>query len=411
MKTRLHRYTLSLVLIPSLVSCKTGDPEDTADTDTASGTTGDPTGGEPTTGTPLECSGIEIPAIDESSCKPLATDYQPRTNNSADDIWPACAGDTLPYQQVDAKTPGSAARIDAYEEIAKLLWNVTDEPSPQDFTAARDQYSIPEGLASRVVRREDDHYPQIPKAEWDPQVDGDKQCTVAKLAAKYTDRCVGPNHMQPIIDDAFAAGQKGDGDVRVHAARIHATLDWFLHISVYKEAFTCATEDPADCDSSWAYYTGLEPIDSGKGLSRAVLDISKSTHERIWDGIRTTRCWRDLTQDDMGGYPFLEMLDAGSNALFQQGWEQLDQALHRGFAVIVRKHTEDYMKSACGSGDLYLPAAWAYLQVAGPVLQREADERDATKAKVLADLWASDAPTEKQLADGIATLDAIFACP
>ena len=406
--TRLHRCTLSLIL---LASCKADDPADTA-VDSESGTaTSGPTTGEPTTGTPLECSGIMIPAIDESACKPLATDYQPRVNDSADDTWAACAGDTLPYQQVEAKTPGSAARIDAYEMMATLLWNASEAPSVEDFTAARDQYLIPEGLASRLVRREDNHYPQIPMAEWDPQVDGDKQCTVAELAAKYTDRCVGPNHMRPVIDAAFEAGQKGEGDARVHAATVHATLDWFIHLSVYKEAFTCATEDPADCDSSWAYYTGLEPIDSGKGLSRAVLDISKSTHERIWDGIRTTRCWRDLTQDDMGGYPFLEMLDADSKALFEQGWEQLDQALHRGFAVIVRQHTDDYMKSACGNGDLYLPGAWAYLKVAGPVLQREADERDATKGKVLADLWAKDVPTEQELADGIAAIDAIFPCP
>ncbi|HEY0135144.1 MAG TPA: hypothetical protein VGB85_13740, partial [Nannocystis sp.] len=179
--------------------------------------------------------------------------------------------------------------------------------------------------------------------------------------------------------------------------------------SVYKEAFTCATEDPADCDSAWAYYTGLEPMNSGKGLSRAVLDNSKEAHERIWDGIRAVRCWRDLSKDE-GGYPFLEMVDADSRALFEQAWEQLDQALHRGFAVIVREHVEAYKQSACGEGDLYLPAAWAYLQIAGPVLQREAAERDATKAKVLADLWASDAPTEQQLVDGIAALDAIFPC-
>ncbi|HEY0139170.1 MAG TPA: hypothetical protein VGB85_34015, partial [Nannocystis sp.] len=227
MNTRVHRYTLSLLLIPLLGGCKAEDPEDTEDTantETASGTTDEPTG-EPTTGTPLECSGLEVPAIDESSCKPLATDYQPRVNGSADDSWPACAGDTLPYQQVEAKTPGSAARIDAYVEMAAALWD-NAEPTAEDFTQARDQYLIPEGLASRVVRREDDHYPEIPMAEWDPQVDGDKQCTVAALAAKYTDRCVGPNHMQPIIDAAFAAGQKGEGDLRVHAAKIHATLDW-----------------------------------------------------------------------------------------------------------------------------------------------------------------------------------------
>ena len=409
MMTRRYRCTLPLTLI-LLVGCKADDPSDTeADTGTAGQTDSDTD--EPTTGAPLDCMGVTVPPVDEASCKPLADDYQPRVNDSADDMWPACVADTLPYVQVDAKTPGSAARIDAYEAMAKLLWNADGAPSKADFTAARDQYLIPEGLASRLVRREDLHYPPVPMAEWDPQVDGDKQCTVPALAAKYTDRCVGPDHIQPIIDDAFAAGQKGEGDPRVHAATIHAALDWFLYLSVYKEAQTCTTENPADCDSAWAYYTGLEPMTSGKAFAREVLDASQTTHERIWDGIRAVRCWRDLNRDDMDGYPFLDTVDDASKKLFARGWEQLDQALHRGLAVVVRERTAAYLQSACGAGDEYTPAAWAYLQIAGPALQREADERDAGQAKVLAALWASDAPTAQQLADGVAALDAIFPCP
>ncbi len=413
MKTRMNPWTSLIALLPLLAGCKTGDPvdsdtdaTDSGDTEPTTAPTSEPTGGEP-----MDCSAITIAKIDESSCQPLATDYQPRVNDSADDTWPACIADTLPYQQVEAKTPGSAARIDAYEVMAGLLWNADGVPSKEDFTAARDQYLIPEGLASRLVRREDLHYDPIPEAEWDPQVDGDKQCTVAALAAKYTDRCVGPDHMQPIVDAALAAGQAGEGDPRVHAAKVHATLDWFLYLSVYKEANTCATEKPADCDSTWAYYTGLEPIESGKGWSEEVLEVSKNAHERIWDGIRAARCWRDLNQDDMGMYPLLDAVDADSKALFEQGWEQLDQALHRGFAVTVRARAEAYLGSLCGTNDTYAPAAWAYLQIAGAALQREADERDAAKAKVLADLWASDAPTAQQVADGIAALDAIFPCP
>lgn len=409
MTTRLYLRTLPLTLV-LLVACKADDPADTeADTGTAGQTSSD--SDEPTTGTPLDCAGITVPPVDEAACKPLADDYQPRVNDSADDMWPACIADTLPYTQVDAKTPGSAARIDAYEAMAKLLWDAAAAPSPADFTAARDQYLIPEGLASRLVRREDLHYPPVPMAEWDPQVDGDKQCTVPALAAKYTDRCVGPDHIQPIVDAAFAAGQKGEGDARVHAATIHAALDWFLYLSVYKEAQTCTTENPADCDSAWAYYTGLEPMTSGKAFAREVLDASQTTHERIWDGIRAVRCWRDLNRDDMDGYPFIDTLDADSKKLFERGWEQLDQALHRGLAVVVRQRTQAYFQSACGEGDEYTPAAWAYLQIAGPALQREADERDATQAKVLAALWTSAAPTAQELADGVAALDAIFPCP
>lgn len=414
MKTRRDCWTTALICLPLLAGCKTEDPIDSdsaSETGTSNGTGTSNATDEPTGGMPMDCAGLSVPAIDESSCQPLASDYQPRVNDSADDTWPACIADTLPYTQVDPKAPGSAARIVAYEEMAKLLWDNKAEPTPDDFTAARDQYVIAEGLESRLNRREDLHYDPIPMAEWDPQVDGDKQCTVAELAAKYTDRCVGPDTMKPIIEAAFAAGQSGEGDPRVHAAEIHATLEWFLYLSVYKEANTCATEDPADCDSTWAYYTGTEPITSGKGFSRDVLAISQETHERIWDGIRAARCWRDLAKDDMGGYPFLEMVDADSKALFEQGWEQLDQALHRGLAVVVRKHAEDYLDLICGTTEGNQQAAWTYLKITGNALQREANERDGTNAKVLATLWASDAPTAAEVVAGIAALDAVFPCP
>lgn len=407
--TRRNPWTLTLLLLP-LLACKADDPSETDSNGDTAGTGDTTAGSTPTTGEPMDCSMIaEIPAIDESSCKPLDTDFQPRTN-AGGDMWPTCVGDMIPYQQVDAKTPGSAARIVAYEEMAKLLWNNPKEPTAADFTAARDQYVIAEGLESRLNRREDLHYPPIPMAEWDPQVDGDKQCTVASLAAKYVERCVGPNAMKPLIDQAFADGQSGTGDARINAAKIHGVLQWFLYVSVYKEGNTCATEDPADCDSSWAYYTGMEPITSGKAFSADVLAESQNAHERIYDGLLADRCWRDLAKDAMGGYPLLENTTPDIQALFERSWEQLDQALHRGYAVVIRRHLEDHMQTLCGEGDLYPAASWAYLQIAGPALDREATERDATKAKVLTDLWTKDSPTAQDLVDGIAAIDAIFPC-
>lgn len=410
--TRRNPWTLTLLLLP-LLACKADDPSETdsnGGTETAGGTTGDTSGNTPTTGEPMDCSTIQIPAIDESSCQPLATDFQPRTN-AGGDMWPTCIGDMVNYQQVEAKTPGSAARIDAYEAMAKLLWNNTNEPTAADFTAARDQYVIAEGLESRLNRREDLHFPPVPEAEWDPQVDGDKQCTVAALSAKYPERCVGPNTMKPIIDQAFADGQAGTGDPRTNAAKIHAALEWFLYLSVYKETNTCATEKPADCDSAWAYYTGLEPIASGKGFSADVLADSQNAHERIWDGLLALRCWRDLAQDDMGGYPLLETTEPLLQDLFAVGWEQVDQALHRGYAVVVRQHAEAYLQSLCGTGDAYQPAAWAYLQISLKALVREASERDAAQGKILADVAASDSPTAQDIADAIAAIDATIPCP
>lgn len=407
--TRHNPWTLTLLLLP-LLACKADDPSETDSTGTSESSGGATAGTTPTSGEPMDCAMITIPAIDESSCKPLATDFQPRTD-AGGDMWPTCAGDLIPYQQVEGKTPGSAARIDAYEAMATLLWENADAPTAADFTAARDQYVIAEGLESRLNRREDLHFPAIPMAEWDLQVDGDKQCTVAALALKYNERCVGPSAMKPIIDQALADGQSGTGDPRVNAAKVHAVLEWFIYLSVYKEANTCATEDPADCDSAWAYYTGLAPIASGSGLSADVLAESPNAHERIWDGILANRCWRDLAKDGMGNYPLLEMTTPDLQALFEVGWEQLDQALHRGYAVVVRKHAETYLQSLCGEGDAYGPAAWAYLQVALKALVREANERDTSHGQVIAEVAASDSPTAQDIAAAIAAIAAVFPCP
>lgn len=424
MLTRISPWTAILTL--SLVAaCKADDPITTDSADDSTGqpittTTNTPTTGETaetgatgetgeTGAPPMDCSAIMLPVIDESACGPLATDYQPRDNPDGD-MWEACAGDMYPYVQVNPGTPGSAARIEAYIEMAKLLWDNPDEPTPEDFTAARDQYVIPEGLESRLNRREDLHVEGIPMDEWDPQVDGDKQCTVQALADKYPARCVGPITLKPIIEAAFAAGQSGEGDPRIHAAEIRAAIDWFLWLSVYKEAETCGSENPGDCDSCWAYYTGLEPMDSGKAFSRDVLDQSQNTHERIWDGIRAVRCWRDLYNEG-GTYPLFADLDTAARDEFEVGWEQLDQALHRGVALVVRGHAEDYFNALCGTGDAYQPAAWTYLQIIGPALQREAEARDAGQAATLAALWANSEPTAQDIADGIAAIDAIFACP
>ena len=392
---------------PTTGTPTTDEPTTAPTTDAPTTTTTDPTGtstGDPT-GTP--CDALQISPIDESACEALASDYQPRVNMSKDDTWAACVVDSGVYAQVDAKVPGTVARVAQYETIADLLWR-NGTPSKEDFTAARDAYITPEGLESRVVRRDDLHYPNIPENEWDPQVDADKQCTVEALWTKYPERCVGPSTLRPIIDDAFIAGQTGDGDPDVHAARIRAALDWFLVLSVYKEANTCATVKAADCDSGWAYYTGGQSIDAGLGIAATLRAASPNTHERIHDGILAVRCWRDLNQDG-GMYPPLDQVDAKAQALFEQGWEQLDQALHRGLALLVREQLVAYTNATCENSEL--PAVWAYLQITGPALQREADERDAAGAAALKTLWAAQAPTVPELEAGLLAIDAIFPCP
>ncbi|RMG96737.1 MAG: hypothetical protein D6705_10465 [Deltaproteobacteria bacterium] len=346
-----------------------------------------------------------VPAIDESSCMPLDTDYQPLVDMSANDMWPPCITDDGQYHLV-GDSPGSIGRVEGYEQIADLLWRDGKVPTPEDFTMARTIYSQDQGLESRILRREDLHYPPIPMEDWDPTVDPDKQCSVEANVQKYPNRCVGPALMQPLLNDAFAAGQMGEGIPEVHAARIQATLLWFLYISPYKESNTCLTNKAADCDSAWAYYTGGFQRDGGIGMSAEVRADSTVTHNRIFDGLSAVRCVRDLYPDTM--YPVLDDLPPEGQMLFELGWEQLDNALHRGFALIVRNRLA---RQGTLSGNAAL-ANWEFLKIAGPVLQREADERGpADQAAVLADLFAMECPTAADIEAGIAALDAIFPCP
>jgi len=371
----------------------TSTTDTTSETETSSETQG------------LVCEDLELPPVTDAGCTPQPSDYQPRVENSAKDTWPACISDTGAYALIEPAT-GTVARIEAYEEIAELLWR-GGVPSPADFTAARDAYVRAEGLESRLVRREDLHYPEIPIADWDPQTDPDKQCTLASNVQKYPERCVGPAKISPLVVDAFAKGQTGQGDPQVLAATIDAGLLWFLYLSVYKEANTCATVKAKDCDSGWAYYTGGQDLAGGLGIASPILKASFESHARIWDGILAVRCWRDLYAQG-GAFPTLADVDQAGQDLFALGWEQLDQALHRGFALIVRQRLSAMITATCDGAPT--AAHWAFLKVAGPVLDREAALRDPAEAAQLAALWASAAPTASELQDGLLALDALFPC-
>lgn len=397
------RLITCTVLLALGIGCTTESKS--TDSDTDAGSTGNTTNSSDPTGG-LDCSAVMVAEIDESSCTPLATDYMPRTNMSADDMWPACVSDAGTYALIEG-TPGAQARIEAYEQIADALWRKQD-PTPEDFTFARDQYVIPQGLESRVARREDLHEDPIPMSDWDPQVDSDKQCTVGDNVTKYAKRCIGPSTIQPLLDEAFAAGQAGTGDPNVNAAKIHAALDWFIYLSTHKEANTCATFAAGDCDAAWAYYTGGQSIDAGIGMSAEVKSQSVTTHERIHDGILAVRCWRDLNAGPNSDFPLLETLPQDQQDLFAAGWEQLDQALHRGYALVIRDHMKRYLDNAC-AGEYYA-AEWAFITTAGAGLQPEAERRDASKAAVLADLWAKTDASPEEVAAGIAAIDAIFPC-
>ncbi len=352
------------------VACEAEDPEVT-----------DPIGSGGTGGASV-CDADET-LVDTAgpSCAALADDYTPRDAASANDTWPACISDGNTYVKFDENI-SSLARVAAFEQIATLLgFGGTKAPSPQDFLDARVAYAQEQGIESRVSRREDEHYPPAPAACRD---------MTPEEQAKYPDRCVGPVKIRPILNAAFEAGVLGQDPV-TQAARIEAAFLWFFYMSTYKEA-TSAAQNALDVDSMWAKYTGGEPRESSLGLSRYVKARSQEAHDRIWDGLLAVRCWRDL--DNPTGV-------AMDLALRDRARAQLDRALLRGMALLVRQRAEA----------LDCAAGWETVKILGAVLDREAEARDPANAALLraevGKIRAEDVDPKKV----IDALDAIFPCP
>jgi hypothetical protein len=359
-------------LVPA---CESSDPESTPLTTITTTSTGG--GGQG--GGLVQCATDEnVTQLDNSSCQALASDYVP---GSGTDGWASCVSDDNAYHPFDANI-SSIVRVGAFEQIAALLGFGQDSaPDAQGFLDARVAYSADEGLESRVSRREDEHYAAAPKAC--------NEMTSAELA-QYAERCVGPAQIQPLLNDAFAEGIAGV-DPALNAARIEAGLIWFLYASTFKEATTCA-KTAKDCDSSYAYYSGGEPRSGGLGLSRYARARSLQAHDRVWDGILGVRCWRDL--DNPTG-------EAQNVALRDQARAQLDRALLRTVALIVRQRAQM----------LPCDAAWETVRILGPVLGREASERDPTNAALLRAEVTRATQDEVNVTALVAALDAIFPCP
>jgi len=206
---------------------------------------------------------------------------------------------------------------------------------------------------------------------------------------------VGPAVLQPILVDAFAAGSDGQDSVG-NAARIHAALQWFLYVSVIKEVTTCTTA-PADCDSGWAYYTGGTPREAPIGLAAEIQALAPETHQRIHDGLLAVRCWRNL--DNETG----EATDLG---LRDRAIRQLDRALQRGMALLIRQRFEEL---ACAAED-YQAAALEGLRVLVPLLDRATRELETAAA----DLLLNEVQKEAGAIDVqrmVEALDRLYDCP
>lgn len=320
-------------------------------------------------------------AGDKTSCTALSGDYVP---GSATDGWAACVSDQNAYVPFDASI-SSVARVAAFEAMMQKLL-VASAPPATAFVEAKVAYTQAEGLDSRVSRREDEHYAKPTKACAD--------MTTAELQTNK-ERCVGPAQMQPLLNQAFADGVAGKEPL-VNAARVESTLLWFLYISVFKEATTCASTKK-DCDSAYAYYTGGEARSSGKGLARYIRAVSPKTHDRIWDGLLAVRCWRDLDS----------AVPATDTTLQNKALDQLDRALLRGMALLCKSRVKA-AATTCGEASR---ALWTSAQLLGALLDRAARQVDATRAATLRTELAHPTASASTTALIDQALEALFPCP
>lgn len=317
------------------------------------------------------------------ACTVGPTEYTPRDATSAGKRFPACISDDNAYHPFQADVP-SNARLAAIQSIGQMLgWKGTKVPSPTDFEDARLLYTQPEGVDSRVQRREDIHYPEAPKLCRD---------MTSEEAMQYSDRCVGPAKIIPMLNDAFDKGQKGI-DPLVQAARVEAALIWFMYVSYYKEGLGCQVE-LNQCDSTSAYWGGNQDRTAAPtgGLGRYVKELSPEAYERGWDAVLAMRCWRDL--DNPSGI--------GSNVeLMNRVGVQLDRAGDHALALIVRHRLQN----------LGCSAAWETVKILGGVLDRAATVADAANAKVLRDELAKGDAALVDVRAATSALEKLFPCP
>lgn len=328
---------------------------------------------------------------DVSGCTPGATDYQPRKMIPGSNGWPKCISDDNTYHLIGTSTPSSTARSQAFVSMSTKLWKNATPPSKADFLSARDDYSVAEGLASRVARRQDISYAEVPGT--------DKfACQSAGVPEQYPDRCAGPAKLKPILDDAF---QKGSDQTQplVQAARIEAALIWFFHLSMSSEVWTCGFSSIKDCDSAIAYYTQVSARDKPAGYAEYVAALGPETHARIYDALLAARCWRDIDQA-------MPATDANKK-YYDLAQAQLARAALRGVALILRDRMGQI---PCTTGEKQ-QAHLEFVKIIGGLLDHGAAALDATKAAQLKSYTSSPTPAASAVAAAQASIDAIFACP
>jgi hypothetical protein len=332
----------------------------------------------------LQCAQAVYKA--NASCTFAQNDYSPIQN----DTWPACISDDNQWHYTGQDMPAASARSQAFENMAALLWNNPQTPSAEDFLAARDMYSTPSGIASRVARRQDISYPEIP---------GENKfaCAEQGVPEQYPNRCVGPAQLQPLINDAFQKGLAQEKPF-VQAMRIKAALLWFFYVSTTSEVWTCSFDDIADCDSSIGYYTQVSTREDPKGLAAYIARNNHYTHQRIYDALLAVRCWRDL-------HP--ELPTPTTTPAYQNASAQLQRAGLHGMALLLREHA-GYL--AC-TQNTQQEGYSAFVNILGGFLQHAVQSQSPSSHEAFTQYTTNPVATPEAVASFQNILDTVFACP
>ena len=135
---------------------------------------------------------------------------------------------------------------------------------------------------------------------------------------------------------------------------------------------------------------------STTGLASYIRAIEPGTHAAIFNALLGLRCWRDLDNAET----------AMNEPMHQQALAQLDRGLNRALTVLLI----DRLNHFSGSQGSERVAAWSFLKVLGPVLNRAANEINAETASQLAETWSSDGSEVDPMAV-ILDLNSLFPCP
>jgi len=160
----------------------------------------------------------------------------------------------------------------------------------------------------------------------------------------------------------------------------------------YREAIRAALTAEA-VDGAWGAYSGGQARENPVALAKYIFDRDQEAHQRVWDGLLALRCWRDL--DNAQG-PAMDL------AMQKRAVEQLDRALLRGIASILRQRLQ--VNALC------IPA-WESSELLGGILLREAKARDAELGAIFLEEISRRRAALVDLERITAAMDGLFPCP